>query len=227
MREPERRKLFRSLAGAGAVAVTGTLLSTAAEEEDEDVAPAEDLMREHGVLDRVLLVYEEGLRKFATNEDFDTYVLLDCAQVVRDFIEDYHERAEERELFTRFRRANKLTELVQVLFRQHEAGRMLTRTILQTAPGSRHDGEDRHKLIGAVQAFIRMYRPHAAREDTELFPKLRDLVSANEFDAIAEQLEDDERERFGEDGFEKMVDRVARLERMVGINDLDKFTPPS
>jgi hemerythrin-like domain-containing protein len=71
-----------------------------------------------------------------------------------------------------------------------------------------------------------MYRPHAAREDTELFPGLRALVSANEFDAIAEQFEKDERERFGEDGFEKMVDRVARLERMVGINDLNQYTPP-
>jgi hemerythrin-like domain-containing protein len=71
-----------------------------------------------------------------------------------------------------------------------------------------------------------MYRPHASREDTDLFPRLRDLVSANEFDAIAEQFEHEERERFGEDGFEKMVDRVARLERMVGLNDLDQFTPP-
>jgi hemerythrin-like domain-containing protein len=96
---------------------------------------------------------------------------------------------------------------------------------MQTAPRSRQDGEDRRKLIGAVQAFIKMYRPHAAREDTDLFPRLRELVSANEFDAIAEQFEHDERERFGEDGFEKMVDRVARLERMVGINDLDRFTP--
>lgn len=43
---------------------------------------------------------------------------------------------------------------------------------------------------------------------------------------VADQFEHDERERFGEDGFEKMVDRVARLERMVGVNDLDQFTPP-
>lgn len=55
----------------------------------------------------------------------------------------------------------------------------------------------------------------------------RELVSANEFDAIAEQFEHDERERFCEDGFEKVVDRVARLERMIGINDLNQFTPPS
>ena len=45
----------------------------------DEITPPEDLMREHGVLDRVLLVYEAGLRKFAVNEDFDNYVLLDCA----------------------------------------------------------------------------------------------------------------------------------------------------
>jgi hemerythrin-like domain-containing protein len=69
-----------------------------------------------------------------------------------------------------------------------------------------------------------MYRPHAAREDTDLFPKLRGLVSANEYDSIAEQFERDEKQNFGEDGFEKMVDRVAQIERMIGINDLNKFT---
>src|SRR5215471_19307609 len=216
----------------GLVAGTGLILPANAQEgakigartKDEITLP-EDLMREHGVLDRVLLVYEACLGKFAANEDFDNFVLLDGAQVVKDFIEDFHERAEEKELFPRFTAANKLTDLVHVLDRQHNAGRMLTRTILQAAPRSRKDGDDRRKVIDAVQAFIRMYRPHAAREDTELFPGLRALVSANEFDSLAEQFEKDERERFGEDGFAKMVDRVARLERMVGINDLDQYTP--
>ena len=216
----------------GFVAATGGLVVPASAEgakpgarAADEITPPEDLMREHGVLDRVLLIYEAGLHRFDANEDFDPFVLLDGAVVVREFIEDYHERAEEKELFPRFRRANKLTDLIDVLFRQHEAGRTLTRTILQSAPGSRKDGDDRRKLTGAMQAFIRMYRPHAAREDTELFPRLRELVTANEFDAIAEQFEHDERERFGEDGFEKVVDRVARLERMIGINDLNQFTP--
>ena len=31
--------------------------------------------------------------------------------------------------------------------------------------------------------------------------------------------------RSGEDGFEKMVDRVANLERAIGIADLNRFTP--
>ena len=69
------------------------------------------------------------------------------------------------------------------------------------------------------------YRPHAAHEDTDLFPKLHGLVSSNEYDAMAEQFEKEERRLFGEDGFEKVVDRVAQIEQAVGIQDLSKFTP--
>jgi hemerythrin-like domain-containing protein len=76
-----------------------------------------------------------------------------------------------------------------------------------------------------MRLFIAMYQPHEAREDTVLFPKLRSVVSANEFDAIAEDFEKDEHRKFGEDGFEKVVDRVAGLERALGIYDLAKFTP--
>ncbi len=94
-------------------------------------------MREHGVLDRVLLIYEAALRKFDGNEDFDPAVLNGAAQVVRDFIENYHEQSEEQALFPRFRKAGKLVPLVDILLAQHKAGRKVTETILQSAAGSR------------------------------------------------------------------------------------------
>src|SRR3954471_22181446 len=61
---------------------------------EEEVSPAEDLMREHGVLDRVLLVYEEGLRRLGSRQEFDPAVLVGSAQIIRRFIEDYHEKLE-------------------------------------------------------------------------------------------------------------------------------------
>jgi len=76
-----------------------------------------------------------------------------------------------------------------------------------------------------MQAFIIMYRRHAAREDTDLFPKLREIVSAHEFDAIGEDMEKREVQKFGEDGFEKMAAHVAEIEGSVGIPDLRQFTP--
>lgn len=193
--------------------------------QPEDVTPPEDLMREHGVLDRVLLIYEAAMRKFAANEDFDTKVISDSAHVVRDFIENYHEQSEEKFVFPRFRKAGKLTGLVDTLLQQHQAGRRLTEKLLQHAPGSRKDGDDRQQSISEMQAFIIMYRPHAAREDTDLFPKLREIVSAHEFDAMGDDMEEQEKQKFGDDGFEKMVAHVAELERAIGIVDLKQFTP--
>jgi hemerythrin-like domain-containing protein len=76
-----------------------------------------------------------------------------------------------------------------------------------------------------MHGFVAMYRPHAAREDTDLFPALRKIVSAREFDAIGEDMEKQERRHFGEDGFEKTVAHVAELEKTIGIDDLRQFTP--
>jgi hemerythrin-like domain-containing protein len=194
-------------------------------EKQLEVTPPEDLMREHGVLDRVLLVYEAGLKKFDAKEDFDPAVLANAAQIVRDFIENYHEQSEEQAVFPRFKKAGKLVPLVDTLLAQHKAGRRVTETILQAAPGSRQDGDDRRRLVPAIQSFIAMYRPHAAREDTELFPLLRGLVSPHEYDAMAEDFERKEHQLFGADGFEMMVQRVAGLEQSIGINDLAQFTP--
>jgi hemerythrin-like domain-containing protein len=190
-----------------------------------DVTPPEDLMREHGVLNRVLLIYEAAMRKFADNERFDTSVISQAAEIVHDFIEDYHERNEEQQIFPRFRKAGQMLNLIDVLYQQHQAGRRLTENILKLAPPNSAPGDDRKPLVDAMRSFIAMYRPHEAREDTVLFPKLRSVVSANEFDAMADDFEKDEHRRFGEDGFETMVDRVAGLERALGIYELARFTP--
>jgi hemerythrin-like domain-containing protein len=232
-----KRGLIRTAGISGLVMVSGVLASglmpaIAAKNDkkknakkDGEVTPPEDLMREHGVLDRVLLIYEAGMRKFAAKEDFDPALITQSAEVVRDFIENYHEKSEENQIFPRFVKAGKMVDLVGTLLQQHQAGRRVTARILNCAPNSRTDGDDRRQLVAAIQSFIAMYRPHAAREDTDLFPKLRELVSAEEYGAMAEDFEKKEHVLFGEDGFEKMADRVAKLERAIGIYDLNQFTP--
>jgi hypothetical protein len=70
-----------------------------------------------------------------------------------------------------------------------------------------------------------MYRPHAAREDTILFPALRSIVSAKEFDDLGEEFEDKEEKLFGAGGFEKIIGQVAELEKTIGLYDISQFTP--
>ena len=64
-----------------------------------------------------------------------------------------------------------------------------------------------------------------AREDTVLFPAFHQVVSRHEYDALGEDFEKKENQLFGQDGFEKMVDKVAGLEKQLGIYDLAQFTP--
>lgn len=192
----------------------------------EEVAPPEDLMREHGVLNRVLLIYEEALRRLDGKQELDPALLARAAGIIRHFIEEYHEKLEENHLFPRFKKAGKLVDLVQTLEAQHKAGRRLTATILQHAtPAGLRGAGDRQALQSAMRQFIRMYRPHEAREDTVLFPALRAIVTPREFDALGDMFEDKEHELFGAAGFEGIVEQVAALERALGIYDLAQFTP--
>lgn len=192
----------------------------------EDVTPSEDLMREHGVLNRLLLIYEEALRRLDAHEPGPAPSVAGAAEIIRRFIEQYHERLEEEHVFPVFEKAGKLVELVKTLRRQHQAGRSLTERILQLSgsKGPLKDAE-RQEWAAGMRRFIRMYRPHEAREDTVLFPAFRELLSPKDFAALGEAFEDKEHDLFGKEGFEGVVAQVAKLEQAAGIYELDQFTP--
>jgi hemerythrin-like domain-containing protein len=207
--------------------ITGMALVTSCKEEgEEEVSPSEDLMREHGVLNRILLIYDTCKLHLLNNEPFDLTALNNAAQIIRTFIEDYHEKLEEDFLFPRFEKANQLTDLVQVLRSQHKAGRVLTEQIIQFGKmKSLTDTSESQKLIKLLGDFNGMYRPHEAREDTVLFPAIRKIISKNEYFSLGEEFEDKEHKLFGKDGFETIVEKVANIEKQLGIYELSKFTP--
>jgi hemerythrin-like domain-containing protein len=150
-------------------------------EEEKEVSPAEDLMREHGVLKRLLLVYKEAAKRLEDNKDLPPDVIPASANLFRQFIEEYHEKLEEDYLFPRFRHAGKLVALVDVLEKQHNAGRAVTDAILQVSRGNMKDAAERKQLSGYLRSYARMYEPHEAREDTVLFPAFRKIVSSSEW----------------------------------------------
>jgi hemerythrin-like domain-containing protein len=224
---PSRREFLSSAVPAAAMLIPGAVAFAAPAkkaEGDEDVSTNEDLMREHGILKRVLLAYDEVIRRIRGGREFPPETVTAGANVVRKFVEDYHEKLEEDHLFPRFRKAGKLVDLVDVLYAQHQAGRRVTDRILATA-ASLKTADDRNRLARDLEAFNRMYAPHEAREDTVLFPALHAIVSPHEYDAMGEQFEKIERTTFGGDGFDIYLDKVEALEKRLGIYDLAQFTP--
>jgi len=193
--------------------------------EEKKVSPPEDLMQEHGLLNRILLIYDRCKANLVTKQSFDPAVLLNSAGIIRTFVEDYHEKQEENYLFPRFQKANQLTDLVQTLRQQHDAGRAITDQVLKLSKTRSLADTEGQRLIELLTNFNYMYRPHEAREDTILFPAFRKLVSQHEYDSLGEEFEKNEHKRFGEDGFETMVNKVADIEKQLGIYELAQFTP--
>lgn len=197
-----------------------TAPKASAKQEHAEVSTNEDLMREHGVLNRVLLIYDEAIRRIQAKEKFDPAVITKSAGLIKTFIEDYHEKLEEDHIFPRFEQSGKLVELTVNLRAQHAVGRRVTERIAASAKSG-----DLQTLNSSLAAFNRMYRPHEAREDTVLFPALHSLVSKHEYDAMGEEFERIERKTFGGDGFDMAVDQVTELEKQFGIYDISQFTP--
>lgn len=218
----DRRTLLKLAPAALVTAGNAAQLFAQQDQEQFEVTPAEDLMREHGLLKRILLIYGEVATRIGAKKGFPPAVVAESAKIVRDFIEHYHEKLEEDYLFPRFRKHHVLVELVDTLEKQHGAGRTVTERIISAVSAKSRDNE---KLADDLRAFVRMYAPHEAREDTVLFPALHTIISRNEYDALGEDFEKREHQLFGKEGFEGMVPKVAELEKQLGIYDLSQFTP--
>lgn len=201
------------------------LLSTAQEEKMIEISPIEDLMREHGVLARLLLIGQTCADKLAKSEPFEHVLLADTLGIMQTFIQDYHEKLEEEYIFPLFEKANRELALVKTLLEQHETGRRLVADMQTLLARGDLKAHEQKKLSILLRELITMYRPHVAREDTVLYPQLHEILSQKEIDQLGDKFEDIEHQKFGKEGFEEIVQKVAEIEKKLAIYNLEQFTP--
>ncbi|MFZ1991394.1 MAG: hemerythrin domain-containing protein [Alphaproteobacteria bacterium] len=222
-----RRRLLLS-AGIG-VAASALVTAVAEAEEEKEVGAVEDLMREHGILRRALIVYTEVADRLkAGTGAFDPAALNRTAKLFQTFGEDYHERKlEEAHIFPVVKKAGgPAAALPDILLAQHNRGREITNYILQVTSGAKDSSIDAKALSGALATFVRMYRAHAAREDTIVFPAWKEALTAKQLDELGDQFEDIEKQQFGGDGFDKAVIQIGEIEAELGLANLSQYTAP-
>jgi hemerythrin-like domain-containing protein len=201
--------------------------STEGAPEPSDVSATEDLMREHGILRRALLVYKESAWRMRQDlASVPPEALEKTAQLFRVFGEEYHEKKlEETHIFPTLKKTpNPAAVYVDVLIAQHARGREITDYILAQTAGDAIPTARGNDFINALESFVRMYEHHAAVEDTLVFPEWKKLIPAEQFDDLGAQFEEIEHEQFGEDGFEAALRRMAEIEESLGLANLAIFT---
>ena len=175
--DPTRREVLRNgavLIAAGAASVCVSATSQKPNESGEpEVTATEDLMREHGVIRRALLVYSELVDKLRRSPtSVDASQLHKTAQLFRTFGEDYHERMlEEQHIFPIVKKMKgRAATYPDILVAQHQRGREVTDYILSVCNAPKISVQHGEPLARVLEGFVRMYENHAAREDTIVFP---------------------------------------------------------
>lgn len=224
---PSRRAtMLASLGLGGALALAGCGKS---EPAGEDVSAVEDLMREHGVLRRILVVYRAVVPVLRANPAaLDAGALGQAATLFKTFGEDYHERKlEEQHIFPAVQKAGgAAAALVGTLLAQHDRGREITAFIQTTTAGGKIGTGAAEPLARALDTFARMYEAHTAFEDTIVFQAWRKSLTRAQLDQAGDQFEDIERAQFKGDGFDMAVDQVSAIEQRLGLADLARYTAP-
>jgi hemerythrin-like domain-containing protein len=229
-----RRALLRGSLAAGvalALPLPGAAKKNNAPKEkaEPEVTATEDLMREHGILRRILLVYRETAPRLRTNAaEIDAAALRDAALLFRAFGEEYHEKLlEEQHIFPVVRkRGGEAGAYADVLQAQHRRGREITDYVLSATRGGKLSASAGGELAGVFEALDRMYENHAAREDTIVFPAWKMAFTNKQLDEQGDRFEEIEKKMFGHDGFEDAEKKISGIEKTLGLADLARFTAP-
>jgi hemerythrin-like domain-containing protein len=241
MDQRDDRRTFLTIAGASALlaacrqsdrvspptATTTNAGELAKRDDDEpEVTAVEDLMREHGVIRRVLVVYREAAPRLrATPAAVPPDALQKAAKLIRSFAEDYHERQlEEANIFPALGKSGAVAATVSTLLAQHQRGREITDYILAVTQKTL-GAPSAEVLAKTLESFARMYEEHTAMEDTIVFPAWKKTLSPKELDLAGDRFEAIEKKTFGKDGFDDAVDQISAIEKALGI-ELTAITAP-
>src|SRR5438876_818996 len=161
-----------------------------------EITAIEDLMREHGLLNRILLIYEEIVRRLNNNEKIKKEIINKTALIIRKFVEEYHEKTEENYVFPILLKKNIETLLIQELIKQHNLGRQMTNNIIQLTNNDIKD-LDKKELIININNYVKMYRYHETREDTIIFQDFRKSLTKKKYEELGEKFEEEEKKVIG------------------------------
>ncbi|MEA1647881.1 hemerythrin domain-containing protein [Nitrospirillum sp. BR 11164] len=230
------RRSFLHAGSAGVIAAAGLALAGCGKGAggEKDVGAVEDLMREHGVLRRALFAYTEAAARLRANGGATSSVTVDAgalkraATLFRTFGEDYHERLlEEAHIFPAIRKLQgPVAAYPDVLTAQHQRGREITDYILGVTGRGAIGTADREPMARAMETLVRMYRAHAAHEDTVVFTAWKQALSGHELEEMGDKFEEIEHRQFGKDGFDDAVHQIADIEQALGLADIAQFTAP-
>jgi hemerythrin-like domain-containing protein len=220
-----RRGLLTAAAAGAALAVG----ACAKGDEAKPVSPVEDLMRQHAVLGRVLVIYREAAALVRANfSSVDAKPIWRAAELVRRFGEAFHEPLEEAQIFPEVMKVGgAAASLIPILIGQHARGRQITAFVQAKTASGAVAGTDAEPLAQALESYARMFEAHFADEDTLVLEAWGASLSKSQLADAGRQFADAGKAAFNGDPFAFAMAEIAAIEAALRIGDLRRYTAPA
>lgn len=176
----------------------------------------------------MLVYWQSAVKMRGGASQIDPAALNKAARLFRTFGEDYHERKlDEAYILPAIKKLRtRVACYADILLAQHDRDRAITDYIIYVTGKGQLRPVDVELLSRAMEGFVLMYENHAAHEDTVVFPAWKKALSQQRLHELSETFEEIEHQQLGKDGFDDAVREISEVERLLGFDDLARFTAP-
>ncbi len=190
-------------------------------ESYQGLSPIETLMEGHGLLIRCYVLYDVMIDGIENKKTIDPKWVLRTTNVIKDYLEGFHEKMEEEYIFAPMEKAKVHYKSIQELKMQHGVGFSITDKIIELAKNDKLNQE----LCKNLKSFGQMYRYHSAWEDTIIFPAFNDLENNKYMADLAATFDVEKRKILGTLGFDSFIKTVIDVEEEMKVFGLPHWTP--
>lgn len=190
--------------------------------------PTLDLLYEHSLLNRYLMNYDKCADLLDTNnininKEMVVKIVYSIALFIRKFIEDYHEKNEEKYIFPLVDKygSSYHKKIVKILINEHHKGRKITTKILNLS--SKFDLTNISTISSLIRIFSNMYRLHENNEDLIIYRFISLKIPNDIKYKITEYQESSESKIFGNNAFNKFITTAIELEKFLNILTEQQF----
>ncbi len=173
--------------------------------------PTQELMNEHRVIEKMLVVLAKGCERLDKGNEVDQQMFKDAVDFFRTFADKCHHTKEEKLLFEKMMERGVSGEVgpIAVMMREHQDGRAHVKKLA----GLTEDGlENRKGIIRTGRAYVDLLSKHIQKEDNVLYPLANQVLETEDQEELEKGFEAVEKEVMGPGVHERYQSMIERWE---------------
>ena len=182
-----------------------------------EMRPTEDLMNEHRVIERMLVVVSRAADRLNEGREVGSEVFVGAADFFKNFADRCHHGKEEKLLFKKMMERGVSGEVgpIAVMLREHEDGRAHVRKIAELS-ARKLDERSRTELIKHAKAYVDLLGQHIQKEDNILYPMANQILTSEDQKELEKGFDEVEEKIMGPGVHERYHHMIEEWEEKLG-----------